>query len=114
MIALFLSAAVCLAMVITGTLEIVLAVTAFFFVAQYTLIFLSVFILRRREPEAPRPFRAVGHPWTTGMVLVLSVGFLVGAFLADTRNSVYSLILLALSWPLYLVLRPKTAVRPQV
>jgi APA family basic amino acid/polyamine antiporter len=113
-IALFLSAAVCLAMVITGTLEIVLAVTAFFFVAQYTLIFLSVFILRRREPEAPRPFRAVGHPWTTGLVLVLSVGFLLGAFLADTRNSVYSLILLALSWPLYLVLRPKTAVRPQV
>jgi len=113
-IALFLSAAVCLAMVITGTLEIVLAVTAFFFVAQYSLIFLSVFILRRREPEAPRPFRAVGHPWTTGLVLVLSVGFLFGAFLADTRNSIYSLILLALSWPLYLVLRPKTAERPQV
>jgi APA family basic amino acid/polyamine antiporter len=106
-IALFLSALVCLAMVITGTLEIVLAVTAFFFVAQYALIFLSVFILRRREPDAPRPFRAVGHPWTTGVVLVLSLGFLVGAFLADTRNSIYSLILLALSWPLYLMLRPK-------
>lgn len=106
-VALFLSAAVCLAMVITGTLEIVLAVTAFFFVAQYTLIFLSVFILRRREPNVPRPFRAIGHPWTTGMVLVLSLGFLVGAFLADTRNSIYSLILLALSWPLYLALRPK-------
>ena len=106
-VALFLSAAVCLAMVITGTLEIVLAVTAFFFVAQYTLIFLSVFILRRREPNVRRPFRAIGHPWTTGLVLVLSVGFLVGAFLADTRNSIYSLILLALSWPLYLALRPK-------
>ncbi len=106
-IALFLSAAVCLAMVITGTLEIVLAVTAFFFVAQYALIFLSVFILRRREPTAPRPFRAVGHPWTTGLVLVFSLGFLIGAFVADTRNSIYSLIMLGLSWPLYLMLRPK-------
>jgi len=106
-IALFLSAAVCLAMVITGTLEIVLAVTAFFFVAQYALIFLSVFILRRREPAAPRPFRAVGHPWTTGLVLIFSLGFLGGAFVADTRNSIYSLIMLALSWPLYLMLRPK-------
>ena len=105
-IALFLSAAVCLAMVITGTLEIVLAVTAFFFVAQYALIFLSVFILRRREPDASRPFKAIGHPWTTGLVLLFSVGFLVGAFLADTRNSIYSLVLLALSWPLYLMLRP--------
>ena len=107
-VALFLSAAVCLAMVITGTLEIVLAVTAFFFVAQYALIFLSVFILRRREPAAPRPFRAIGHPWTTGLVLVFSLGFLVGAFLADTRNSIYSLILLALSWPLYVTLKPRT------
>jgi APA family basic amino acid/polyamine antiporter len=106
-IALFLSAAVCLAMVITGTLEIVLAVTAFFFVAQYALIFASVFILRRREPDAPRPFRAIGHPWTTGLVLLFSMGFLVGAFLTDTQNSIYSLILLGLSWPLYLALRPR-------
>jgi APA family basic amino acid/polyamine antiporter len=110
-IALFLSAAACLAMVITGTLEIVLAVTAFLFVAQYALIFLTVFILRRREPRAPRPFRAVGHPWTTGLVLVLSLGFLAGAFLADTRNSVYSLVLLGLSWPIYLIVRPGPAVQ---
>ena len=108
-VALLLSAAACLVMVITGTLEIVLAVTAFLFVAQYALIFITVFVLRRREPGARRPFKAIGHPWTTGLVLVLSLGFLVGAFVADTRNSIYSLILLALSWPLYLVVRPKTA-----
>ena len=106
-IALLLSAVVVLALVITGTLEIVLAVTAFFFVAQYALIFASVFILRKREPDAPRPFRAWGHPWTTGLVLLLSLGFLAGAAVTDTRNSIYSLILLALSWPLYLMLRPK-------
>jgi hypothetical protein len=40
-------------------------------------------------------------------VFVLSVAFLIGAVAADTRNSVYSLILLALSWPLYLIVRPK-------
>ena len=106
-VALLLSAAACLAMVITGTLEIVLAVTAFLFVAQYALIFTTVFILRRRDPEARRPFRAIGHPWTTGLVLVLSMAFLVGAFFADTRNSVYSLLLLAFSWPLYLYVRPR-------
>lgn len=108
-VALMLSAAACLVMVITGTLEIVLAVTAFLFVAQYTLIFATVFILRRREPSALRPFRAVGHPWTTGLVLVLSAGFLAGAFAADTRNSIYSLLLLASSWPVYLALRPRRA-----
>jgi APA family basic amino acid/polyamine antiporter len=107
-VALLLSAAACLAMVLTGTLEIVLAVTAFLFVAQYTLIFFTVFLLRRREPGVIRPFRALGHPWTTGLVLVLSIGFLIGAFLADTRNSVYSVALIALSWPLYLVVKPQS------
>ena len=106
-VALFLSAVVVIALITTGTFEVVLAVTAFLFVAQYALIFASVFILRKREPDAPRPFRARGHPWTTGLVLVVSLAFLVGAFLADTRNSVYSLVLLALSWPVYLLMRPK-------
>ena len=108
-VALFLSAVVVVALVITGTLEIVLAVTAFFFVAQYALIFASVFILRKREPNAARPFKARWHPWTTGLVLLLSLGFLGGAAITDTRNSAYSLILLALSWPLYRLLRPKAA-----
>ena len=110
-VAVLLSAAACLVMVITGTLEIVLAVTAFLFVAQYSMMFITVFVLRRREPEARRPFRAIGHPWTTGLVLVLSIAFLVGAFLADTKNSVYSLLLLAASWPIYLLVRMKASVR---
>jgi APA family basic amino acid/polyamine antiporter len=100
-----LSTIVALALVITGTFELVLAITAFFFVANYVLTFASLLILRKREPDAPRPFRAKGHPWTTGGVLVLSVAFLIGAVAADTRNSLYSLLLLAASWPLFLVMR---------
>ena len=106
-VGLLLSTIVVLALVITGTFELVLAITAFFFVANYVLTFGSLLILRKKEPDAPRPYRAKGHPWTTGGVLVLSVAFLIGAVAADTRNSVYSLILLALSWPLYLLIRPK-------
>lgn len=106
-VALLLSTAVMLGLAITGTVQIVIAVTAFFFVAQYALVVLTLFILRKREPEAPRPFRAKGHPWTTGSFLVLSAAMLVGDVATDTRNSVYSLILLALSWPVYLVTRPR-------
>jgi APA family basic amino acid/polyamine antiporter len=108
-VGLLLSTIVALALVITGTFELVLAITAFFFVANYTLTFASLLLLRRKEPQTPRPFRAKGHPWTTGGVFVLSVAFLIGAVAADTRNSIYSLILLGLSWPLYLLVRPRVA-----
>jgi len=108
-VALWLSTAVILALVLTGTVQIVLAVTAFFFVAQYALVFLSLFILRRKEPDTPRPFRAKGHPWTTGLVLLFSLALLIANVSVDSRNSIYSLLLLALSWPVYRLMRPKSA-----
>jgi basic amino acid/polyamine antiporter, APA family len=108
-VALWLSMAVILALVLTGTVQIVLAVTAFFFVAQYALVFLSLFILRRKEPDTPRPFKAKGHPWTTGLVLLFSLALLIANVSVDTRNSIYSLVLVALSWPVYRLMRPQVA-----
>ena len=104
-VALLMTTVVTLALIWTGTFEMVLALTAFFFVAQYTLDFASLLVLRSREPAAPRPFRAWGHPWTTWGVLLLSVCFLAGAAAADTRNSIYSLGLLAASYPVFSFLR---------
>jgi basic amino acid/polyamine antiporter, APA family len=100
-VALFLSALVAAAFILTGTVTQVVAVCAFFFVANYVLAFVSVIVLRRREPELPRPFRAWGYPWTTMLVLAGSVAFLAGSVVGDTRQSLISLALVAVSWPVY-------------
>ncbi|HLM55190.1 MAG TPA: APC family permease [Pyrinomonadaceae bacterium] len=97
------TAAAVLMIVFSRAFEQLLAALAFFFVTNYAAAFLSVFVLRRREPDAPRPYRAWGYPWTTGLVLAASVAFLAGAVAADTANSLYALGLLALSLPAYLV-----------
>ena len=91
--------------VLTGSFEQVMAVMAFFFVANYTVAFLAVFVLRRREPEASRPYRAWGYPVTTALALVGSVVFLCGAVVGDTRNSVGALLVLAASYPVYRLCR---------
>lgn len=98
------STAVALTFIATGTFERALALIAFFFVANYTLSFLSVFVLRRREPDLPRPYRVWGYPWTTGIAFVGSLLFLVGQCVGDTRNSLWSLALLAVSYPVYLLM----------
>jgi APA family basic amino acid/polyamine antiporter len=85
--------------------EQVLAALAFFFVANYTMAYLSLIVLRRREPDLPRPYRAWGYPWTTGIVLLGSIAFLVGAVLSDKRDSLFALAILAVSIPIYLVVR---------
>ncbi len=105
-VSLWLSAAVAVLFIIFGqTAGKVLTIVAFFFVANYILSFVSLFVLRRREPEKPRPYRAWGHPWTTGLALVGSVVFLAGAIAGDTTNSVYALLLLAVSYPVFRLIK---------
>jgi APA family basic amino acid/polyamine antiporter len=108
-IALLLSSLTAVAFIVSGRFEQVIAVLAFFFVANYALSFTSLFALRRRDPHAPRPFRAIGHPWTTGLALIASVAFLLGAAISDTRNSIYALVVLAISFPVYLLIKRKRA-----
>ena len=103
-VALFLSATTAVLFILFGkTFGKVITVLAFFFVANYTLSFISVFVLRWREPGKERPYRAWGYPWTTVLALIGSVAFLAGAVASDTRNSIYALLLLAVSYPVYLV-----------
>ena len=100
-IALFLSTIVAAFFIITGTVDQVLAVVAFFFVVNYAISFGVVFLLRRREPNRLRPYRAWGYPWTTGVSLLGSIAFLGGAVASDTRNSIYALVILAASYPTF-------------
>jgi len=89
--------------IISGTFNAVLAALAFFFVANYAMGYISVFVLRQLEPNLPRPYRTWGYPWTTGLVLLGSIVFLAGAVISDKKNSLWALALLAVSYPIYLI-----------
>jgi APA family basic amino acid/polyamine antiporter len=116
-VALFFSAAIAVVFIWFGkTFDKVIAVVAFFFVANYALSFVSVFVLRWREPLRERPYRAWGYPWTTALALIGSVAFLIGAVASDltsgsgdTRNSIYAVLLLAASYPVFRVVKLLTA-----
>jgi len=103
-LALVLSSAVAGLFIVTGTFSSVVAVLAFFFVLNYVISFTALFALRRREPDRPRPYRAWGYPWTTGLALLGSVAFLGAAIVGDPRNSLYAVGLLVLSYPAYRLL----------
>jgi APA family basic amino acid/polyamine antiporter len=93
---------------VLGSFERVIAMLSFFFVANYTLSYTSLFVLRKKEPEMPRPYRAWGYPWTTGIALLASVIFLVGSIVTDQKNAPWALGLLVLSYPVFLVVKKMT------
>ena len=94
---------------LSGTFERLIAICSFLFVASYAMSFLSVFVLRRREPDTPQPYRAWGHPWTTGAVLLGSIVFLGATLVADLRSAAIVAALLVLSYPAYRVVVRRTA-----
>lgn len=102
---LYLSALATAILLITGTFDQILALAAFFYVVCYTASFVSVFILRAREPNTPRPYRAIGFPWVTGFLVLGSLAFLVGNVVSDTKNSLVELGILVASYPVFLLVR---------
>ena len=93
----------------------VVAIMAYFFTANYAVAYAAVFVLRKRDPQAERPYRAWGYPLSTGLALVFGILFLGGAFFTNIKDglsagdkwysldSIESILVLAVSYPLYLL-----------
>ena len=78
---------------------------AIFTVVNYVILFLAVFTMRWREPDLPRPYKAWGHPWSTGIALIGGIAFLVGTIISGTTTVIYALVLVAVSSPVYVLFR---------
>jgi APA family basic amino acid/polyamine antiporter len=96
--AMLATTAVALALIATGTFQRLVAIVAFFLAANYVVCCLALIVLRRREPDCARPFRAWGYPWSAALVFAGAAAFLVGAAVGDPVNAGGALALLALGF----------------
>jgi APA family basic amino acid/polyamine antiporter len=97
-LALFLCAIVSIALVLNGSFDTLIAIGSILFVAVYLSGFASLLILRRNEPDLPRPYKAWWYPWSTVLVLLASAGFLLGSVIGDLKHSLFTAILILLSY----------------
>ncbi|HMG54368.1 MAG TPA: APC family permease [Kofleriaceae bacterium] len=104
-VATLVTTAVAIALIATGTFERLVALTAFYLALNYAVSCLALVVLRRREPDLPRPLRAWGYPWSAVVVIAGSAAFLVGVVIADSRAAVVAVGLLAAGLAVHAVLR---------
>jgi APA family basic amino acid/polyamine antiporter len=97
-VALFVCSFASILLVLTGSFESLVAIAAILFVANYLPVFAALLVLRQREPDLPRPYKAWFYPWTTLCVLVASAAFLIGSVIGDLRHSLFTVILILLSY----------------
>ena len=71
----------------------------------YTLSVSAVFVLRRTMPDLPRPYRMWGYPYTLGVFLLVSLWFMVNAFVTAPGPSFMALAIIATGALAYLIWR---------
>jgi APA family basic amino acid/polyamine antiporter len=67
----------------------------------YMLAAGSVFIFRRKEPNAPRPYRVWGYPVVPLLFIAASAILLVYTFKANVRNSIIGLLVIMAGVPVF-------------
>ena len=76
----------------------------------YTLSVLGVLILRRKMPNAVRPYRMWGYPVTLWMFLGVSVWFMADALVTQTVTSLIAIGVAAAGVPFYLIWRRREVI----
>ena len=68
----------------------------------YMLGAFGVFVLRKKMPDAVRPYKVWGYPYTPAIFVIFSFLFLVNSVVSNTQNAAMGLILILLGLPVYL------------
>ncbi|NGY38324.1 amino acid permease [Flavobacterium sp. XN-5] len=67
----------------------------------YILTIMGVFILRKREPNAERPYRAFGYPIVPALYIMVTTAICIILLVHDTLNTGLGLGIVALGIPVY-------------
>ncbi len=76
----------------------------------YALGTFGIFILRKKRPNAPRPYRTIGYPFVPLAFVIVAVWFVYNTIVTDPRDSLIGLGLVLLGLPAYFYWKRKRAV----
>jgi APA family basic amino acid/polyamine antiporter len=94
-------------LVLTGTYETLASFAMFAAWVFYGLAAAGVLVLRRRNPDRPRPYRMWGYPVTLLLFIAVAVGFVVNTFVAAPGPAAMATLIMAAGVPVYFVWKRK-------
>lgn len=94
-------------LVLSGTFDQLTDMLIFAVYIFYGATALGVFILRRRMPDAHRPYKVWGYPVVPAIFVLFCVGLFCNTILTRPREAAIGLILILIGIPVYFLLRKK-------
>ena len=92
---------VTLAFIYTSTFDQVMLYASILLIANSTLAVAGVYVLRRNEPNLPRPYRTWGYPVTPAVFLAVNIWTLMYVLRTRTFESFVGLVILGVGLTLY-------------
>ena len=100
-------------LIVSGRYEQLYTCFIFMMTVTYALTVGAVFILRRTQPDRPRPYRCAGYPWLPAIYIVVAIAFVISTLLSRPGESLIGLGMACLGIPLYLYRRQVRPVPPE-
>ncbi|MFC0182306.1 amino acid/polyamine/organocation transporter, APC superfamily [Pseudarcicella hirudinis] len=94
---------------LSGTYGDLLDYTVFSILVFYILTIAGVFILRKRQPDAPRPYKAFGYPLIPAIYLIFAVALCINLLIFKPVPSWAGVGIVALGIPVFYFWRKKKA-----
>ena len=92
-------------LVLCGTLSQLVSYTGFAVILFAGISVASLFVLRRRHPDAPRPFRAWGYPWAPAIFVLACAAMVVNEMIRNGATALTGVAIIAAGIPVYFVFR---------
>jgi basic amino acid/polyamine antiporter, APA family len=73
----------------------------------YILTILGIFILRKKEPETERPYKAFGYPFIPALYILITLAICIDLLVYDLRNAGMGLLIVLLGIPIYYIVGRK-------
>ena len=89
-------------LVLSGTFDQLTDMIIFAVFIYYGATTLGVFILRRKMPDAPRPYKVWGYPVVPAIVILFCAALFVNTIFTRPREAAIGLVLMLTGVPLYL------------
>jgi APA family basic amino acid/polyamine antiporter len=98
-------------LVLSGTFGQLVEYTGFAVVLFSGVAVAALFVLRWRQPDADRPFRALGYPVAPAIFVLASAAIVLNAIVSSPGPSMAGLAIIGAGVPIYLALRARRTAR---
>lgn len=73
----------------------------------YILTIAGIFVLRKKEPDAERPYKAFGYPVVPALYILITSAICIDLLIYDTKNTGLGLVIVLLGIPFYYLTQKK-------